>query len=66
MDWFYLVTNDGYALHLMKSKRSDLTNEEVNRAMKKYFHLEDINCLPFYIKASYAGTIPDLDEILKQ
>ena len=66
MDWFYLVTNDGYALHLMKSKRSDLTHEEVDRAMRKYFHLEGIDCLPFYIKASYAGAIPNIDEILEQ
>jgi hypothetical protein len=66
MDWFHLVTNDGYCNYLVKSSRSNLTNQEVNSAMRKMLKLERVDCLPFYVKSSFSGEIPNLDEFINQ
>ena len=65
MEWFYVVTNDNCAFHLLKSKNPYLTDEEVEKAMTKMWKLENVEHPCFYIVSSYAGCIPNIDEYLK-
>lgn len=65
MEWFYVVSNDNVAFHLLKSNNGFLTDDDIEKAMTKMWKLENIEHPAFHIVSSYAGCIPNIDKYLE-
>ena len=50
MEWFYVVSNDNVAFHLLKSKNGFLTDDDIEKAMIKMWKLENIEHPAFHMQ----------------